>query len=262
MKFNIISVMPNLIEDGLKHGVIGSAFKKDVCALNLVNPRDFTQDVHQSVDDRPFGGGDGMLMMAEPLDQALQSCGSTGKTFYLSPQGEKFDDKMARSLSQEEELTFVCGRYGGVDQRFLNKNNIKEVSIGDYVLSGGELGALVMVDAIVRHLPGVLGHSASANEDSFAHDLLEAPYFTRPQSWQGREVPALLLSGDHKKIFEFKKQMSLVTTLMKRPDLLEGKSYDWQSCYHYFENFEPSELTFLPWSRKSILELIKERVNE
>lgn len=261
MKFHFISVMPGLIEEGLKFGVIGSAFKKGICNYQITNPRDFTKDLHQTVDDRPFGGGDGMLMMAEPLDQALQSLETSGPVYYLSPQGKVFDDSMARELAGENELTFICGRYGGVDQRFLNKNQIKEVSIGDFVLSGGELASLVMVDAIVRHKPGVLGHSASANEDSFAKGLLELPYFTRPQEWQDKRIPAILLSGDHKKINAFKEHMSLVTTLLKRPDLLQEGDWDFKGTLEYLQEMSDEDCEAMGWGKKAAIEKLEEKLN-
>jgi tRNA (guanine37-N1)-methyltransferase len=257
MKFNIISVMSDLISQGIGHGVIGSAFKKGIAELNLINPRQFTEDVHQSVDDRPFGGGDGMLMLAEPLERSLCSIEEKDNVYYLSPQGELFDDKMAREWSQEKQITLICGRYGGVDQRFLNKNKIKEISIGDYILSGGELAALVIIDATLRHCSGVLGHVSSADQDSFSDGLLESPYFTRPQNWQGLEVPNILLSGDHKKITDYRKQMSLIITLIKRPELLHDKKINWQECYTFLKNQDSKELYFLDLSKENILKLIE-----
>ena len=234
MNFHFITLMPELIQQGLDFGVVGSAFKKQICSAEFINPRTFATDNHQTVDDRPFGGGDGMLMMAEPLQKSIDSLSEPGEIYYLSPQGEVFNDSLCKELSSQKKLTFICGRYGGVDQRFLTKNKIKEISIGDYVLSGGELAALVITDAVVRQIPGVLGHGASAYEDSFKDNLLEAPYFTRPQSWQEMEVPATLLSGDHKKIADYKMNLSILTTLQKRPDLLRGRQVDWFSIVSFF----------------------------
>ncbi len=219
MRWHIITLMEDMIHQGLSHGVVGKAFTKNLASYEVINPREFTSDVHQSVDDRPFGGGDGMLMMAEPLQQSLDSIETRGACYYLSPQGKPWDDKMALEMSEQKEVTLLCGRYGGVDQRFLEKNNIKEISIGDYVLSGGELAALVVIDTVMRKIPGVLGHVSSALKDSFSDLLLEAPYFTRPQEWEGMAVPSVLLSGDHKKIAEFRDRCAQVVTLLKRPDL-------------------------------------------
>ncbi len=244
MKFHIITVMPDLIEAGLQKGVVASAFKKGLCQLNLINPRSFTSDVHQTVDDRPFGGGDGMLMIAQPLQAALDETGQKNNIFYLSPQGQKLTDGLVKSLAQETEITLICGRYGGVDQRFLTANSIKEISIGDYVLSGGELAALVIIDALARQIPGVLGHASSAMEDSFTNQRLEAPYYTRPQNWQGLDAPPILLSGDHKKIKEYQLHVSLITTLFKRPDLLEGeKNLDFKKTIDFIKKASQEDLS-------------------
>ena len=260
MKVNVVSLMPEMVEQGLQFGVVGAAFKKEICKLNTLNPRQFTEDVHQTVDDRPFGGGDGMLMLAEPLQKALESLSPQGPVFFLSPQGKKFDDAMAKKLAQESEVTFICGRYGGIDHMFLQKNKIQEVSIGDYILSGGELAALVMIDSITRQIPGVLGHVASATEDTFHNNLLEVPYFTRPQLWQGVGVPPLLLSGDHKKMTEFKRHVALVTTLLKRPDLLAGKQWPWVEAAKYFAEVEQKNLTPMGLEKTEVLKAIKERI--
>lgn len=261
MNFNVISVMPDLISQTLEFGVVGSAFKKDLCSLRLVNPRDFTQDTHQSVDDRPFGGGDGMLMMAEPLQQALESLDERGPVVFLSPQGQPFDDVKARQWSREPNLTLICGRYGGVDQRFLSHNNIQEISIGDYVLSGGELAASVIIDAVVRHRPSVLGHGASAADDSFKDQLLECPHFTRPREWQGRAVPSVLLSGDHKKINEFQHYIGIAVTLLKRPDLVEQRSdLAWDQCLNYFQGMDVDDFNLLEIDKQGLLDKVKEKL--
>ena len=260
MNFHVISLMPELVQQSLDFGVVGAAFKKNLCHLNLYNPRAFTRDFHQTVDDRPFGGGDGLLMMAEPLQLCLESVVERGEVIYLSPQGTLFKDSMARSLSQEDQITLICGRYGGVDRRFIMKNKIKEVSIGDYVLSGGDLAAAVLIDAIVRHIPGTLGHSCSAMEDSFRDGFLESPCFTRPQKWRGESVPGILLSGDHKRIGEYREMTALVTSLLKRPELLEGRNIPWSQVYTYFQNCEDQDLVFCNETREEVLIKIKEKM--
>jgi tRNA (guanine37-N1)-methyltransferase len=262
MKFQVITLMPDLLQTTLGFGVVGRAFEKGLCQLNLVNPRQFSENKHQTVDDRPFGGGDGMLMMADPLQKALDSFSSLGRPIYLSPQGPLLDDQRARQLAQESCVTLICGRYGGVDQRFLQHNNIEEISIGNYILSGGELAAAVLIDSVSRHIPGVLGHVDSANADSFATGLLETPHFTRPRQWQGLDVPPILLSGDHEKVEEYQKIMGLVMTLLKRPDLLKDKRVDWIQCSQYLTQSNPLDLQFLPVSLNELLDLIKEKANE
>ncbi len=242
MNFHIITVMPDLIEAGLQKGVVASAFKKGLCHLNLINPRQFTTDVHQTVDDRPFGGGDGMLMLADPLQKALDQTGQKKNIFFLSPQGRKLNDSQVKNFALQTDLTLICGRYGGVDQRFLTAHKIQEISIGDYVLSGGELAALVIIDSVARHIPGVLGHSSSASEDSFSHQRLEAPYYTRPQKWQELDAPPVLLSGDHKKIKDYQEQISLLTTLFKRPDLLSEETVDWKKTFSFLNSVQSEDL--------------------
>ena len=217
MNFHVISLMPDLVQQALDFGVVGGAFKRKLCQLNLYNPRDFSQDTHQTVDDRPFGGGDGMLMMPEPLQLCLENVGTTEELIYLSPQGSLFKDSMARSLSLKKEITLICGRYGGIDRRFIMENGIREISIGDYILSGGELAAAVVIDSIVRHIPGVLGHICSSEEDSFKDGFLESPGFTRPRNWRGKPVPEILLSGDHGKIEEYRKMTALGDNPVKTP---------------------------------------------
>ncbi len=259
MNFHVISLMPELVQQSLAFGVVGAAFKKKLCHLHLHNPRDFTGDSHRTVDDRPFGGGDGLLMMAEPLHLCLNSIDERGKVIYLSPRGTLFRDSMAKSLSRENQITLICGRYGGVDRRFIMKNRIDEVSIGDYILSGGELAASVLIDAIVRHVPGTLGHSCSATEDSFKDGLLEAPGFTRPRKWRNAWVPGILLSGDHKKIEEYRQMTALVTSLLKRPELLTGRKVSWSQVYAYFQNCEDQDLGFCDETREEILARISHK---
>jgi tRNA (guanine37-N1)-methyltransferase len=258
MKFNVLTLMPDMVRGALDYGVVGSAFEKGLCFLETVNPRQFTTDIHQSVDDRPFGGGDGMLMMAEPLQKALDSVHPQGPIFYLSPQGYPFDDKLASEMSELKEMTLICGRYGGVDNRFLVRNQIQEISLGDFVMSGGEPAAIAIIDSIVRKRPGVLGHAASASEDSFAKGLLELPYFTRPQEWEQMSVPPILLSGDHKKIHEYKVYMSLVTTLMKRPDLIRSIRTDWMEALSFLTAMDKKNWQGTGFDREEVLLRVKD----
>ena len=222
MRFNIVTLFPTMIEHALKEGVVGQAVTDGRVQVTTVNPRDFTTDVHHSVDDRPFGGGDGMVMMLDPLIQSLESLGvEKGKVVYLSPQGRKWDDQTARQWAEENQnVTLVCGRYAGVDQRFINAHVDEEISIGDYVLSGGELAALVMIDTVSRFADGVLGNPKSASRDSFAQGLLEAPMYTRPREHALGVVPATLLSGHHARIETYREALALAVTALKRPDLL------------------------------------------
>lgn len=213
-----------MIEATLKEGVVGRAFAKGLLKLQTIQLRDYAkQDVHKSVDDRPYGGGDGMVMMPEPLTKALlhaRSQNSLIKVIYLSPQGRLLTQKVAEELAQYEHLVILSGRYGGVDQRVLAEYIDEEISIGDYVLSGGELAASVVIDVVARLKPGVLGHGDSAEQDSFSGDgLLEAPLFTRPRQFEGLDVPEILLSGDHQKIQRWRYLMSVYNTSTKRPDL-------------------------------------------
>lgn len=262
MKWNIITLMDDMIHQGLSHGVVGKAFEKDLGSYQVINPREFTTDVHQTVDDRPFGGGDGMLMMADPLQKTLDSLDSGAPCYYLSPQGKTWTDSMALEMSEESEVTLLCGRYGGVDQRFLEKNKIKEISIGDYVLSGGELAALVLIDSVMRKKPGVLGHVSSASEDSFSGHLLEAPYFTRPQEWGGLEVPRVLLSGDHKKIREFRSRCAQVVTLLKRPDLYKKWFFEQELSPQKQNEGLTAFLKSLSAEEKQVLGFDEDRVTE
>lgn len=262
MKINVITLMPEMVESGLSYGVVGAAFKKGLCLLETINPRLFTDDNHQSVDDRPFGGGDGMLMMAEPLQRTLNALNPPGPVYFLSPQGQTFDDALATELAKVSEVTFISGRYGGIDQRFLQHNHIQELSLGDFVLSGGEPAVIAIVDSVVRKLPGVLGHVASAQEDSFAKQgLLEMPHFTRPQNWQGLSVPPILLSGNHQKIEEYKTSMSLVTTLVKRPDLLNKIKVSWSDLYQYLEQMADEDWQPLGFDKNEVKLRVKERLS-
>ncbi|NUN06661.1 MAG: tRNA (guanosine(37)-N1)-methyltransferase TrmD [Bdellovibrio sp.] len=220
LRIDVITLFPEMIEGAVTHGVLGQALKKDHLAISAHTPREFANDRHRTVDDRPFGGGDGMIMLAETLEKTLHKVQhKNSKIIYMSPQGKTLTDDLARTFSNEEHLVLICGRYGGIDQRIINSYVDEEVSIGDYVLSGGELGALVLIDAVARFIPGVLGHDESAHKDSFSAGLLEHPNFTRPRVYLEQEVPDVLLSGNHKVIEEWKSKVSALVTLQKRPDL-------------------------------------------
>lgn len=224
MKFSVISLFPELVQSSLQFGVIGQALKKEIFQVSFVNPRDFTNDVHRTVDDRPFGGGDGMVMLAEPILKAFESLGQKDyHSVYLTPQGAPLKQSKVKELSQKKHLVLLCGRYGGIDQRALNTCVDEEISIGDFVASGGELPAALLIDAVTRYLPGVLGHQSSVEDDSFKDNLLEGPSFTRPQNLEGKKVPEIYLSGHHEKIHKFKDQLSLYITSKLRPDLLSEK---------------------------------------
>ncbi len=220
-RFSVISLFPEIVQFNLEKGVTGQALKKNVFALELINPRLFTNDVHKTVDDRPFGGGDGMVMLAEPLEKAIKSVQKpNSKVVFLSPQGRNLTADLSRELSHEEHLILVSGRYSGIDQRLINKYVDLEISVGDYVVSGGELPVCLLIDSVARFIPGVLGHAMSAAEDSFSDGMLEAPQFTRPARFLDQEVPEVLSSGNHAKIKEWKEKMSLVVTWKKKPELL------------------------------------------
>lgn len=231
MKFSIVTLFPEMFKAITEHGVTSRAVKNGLIELELVNPRDFTHDVHRTVDDRPYGGGPGMLMLAAPLlaaiGQAKQNLADKGitqaKVVYVSPQGRRFDQHAARSFIKQSGMIFLCGRYEGIDERVIELAVDEEWSIGDYVLSGGELPVMVMIDAMARLLPGVLGHRESATEDSFYEGLLDCPHYTRPENYQGRVVPPVLLSGNHAAIRRWRLKQSLGRTWQRRPDLLEGK---------------------------------------
>lgn len=224
MRFALVSLFPEMFDAVAAHGVTGRAIDQGLVSLEHCNPRDYTRDRHRTVDDRPYGGGPGMLMMIDPLEQAIgaarESVGQQAKVVYLSPQGRRFDHTKAVSLAAEPALILVAGRYEGVDERLIEAEVDEELSIGDYVLSGGELAAMVVIDAVTRQLPGVLGHELSAQEDSYADGLLDCPHYTRPEEYRGRKVPEVLLSGNHAMIRRWRLQQALGRTEQRRPDLL------------------------------------------
>lgn len=236
MNIFLISLFPEMIEQASRYGVLGRAIKQQQLTLQCFNPRDYTSDKHRTVDDRPYGGGPGMLMKVEPLALAIQAAkeaaGATAgrrvRVVYLSPQGKllKQADFVASAKDSDTDLILIAGRYEGIDERLIDTLIDEEWSIGDYVLSGGEFAALVVVDAITRLLPGVLGDDESALQDSFMQGLLDNPHYTRPESIDGRRVPDVLLSGDHKAIQRWRLKQALGKTWLKRPELLADMQQD------------------------------------
>lgn len=226
MWFGVVSLFPEMFSAISDQGVTGRAIKNGLIDLHQWNPRDFAYDKHSTVDDRPYGGGPGMLMMVQPLTDAIQAAkkaaGEGAKVIYLSPQGRKLDQQGVRELSQNQKLILVTGRYEGIDERVIESEIDEEWSIGDFVLSGGELPAMVLIDAIARFVPGVLGHEQSAEQDSFTDGLLDCPHYTRPEILDGNQVPEVLLSGNHEKIRQWRMQQSLIRTAQRRPDLLQN----------------------------------------
>ena len=229
MWLGVISLFPEMFRAISENGVTGRAIKNNLLSIECWNPRDFTLDKHRTVDDRPYGGGPGMLMMVQPLRDAINAAkqsareaGHEAKVIYLSPQGRRLDHQGAQSLSSSQALILVAGRYEGIDERIIESLIDEEWSVGDYVLSGGELPAMILIDAVVRFVPGVLGHSQSAEQDSFADGLLDCPHYTRPEVLDGKQVPSVLLSGDHEKIRQWRLTQSLLRTKQRRPDLLQN----------------------------------------
>lgn len=230
MQASVVTLFPEMFSALTDHGVTGRACREGLADIRYWNPRDFTADRHRTVDDKPFGGGAGMLMKTEPLRNAIsaarESMPGSSKVICLSPQGRKLDHAGVAELVSRQSLILVCGRYQGIDARLLENDIDEEWSVGDYVLSGGELAAMVMLDAIIRQLPGALGHEDSAEQDTFAAGLLHCPQYTRPQEVDGKQVPAVLLSGDHEQIRRWRLKQSLGITWLKRPDLLEKTRLD------------------------------------
>ncbi|MBB3045858.1 tRNA (guanine37-N1)-methyltransferase [Litorivivens lipolytica] len=224
MKIGFITLFPEMLAAVTDYGVTGRAIKNGLLSLQSWNPRDFTHDRHQTVDDRPYGGGPGMVMKTEPLSDALAAARQAlpkARVAYLSPQGRPLDQAALSELATREEWILLAGRYEGVDERLLQAEVDEEWSIGDYVLSGGELAGMVMIDGVARLLPGVLGHAQSAVEDSFVDGLLDCPHYTRPEDYRGEQVPEVLLSGDHERIRRWRLKQSLARTWERRPDLLD-----------------------------------------
>lgn len=226
LQIDVISLFPEFTASIAEQGVVGRAIQQGKAKLNVINPRQFSTLSHQRVDDRPYGGGPGMVMQFEPLQAAItQARGKSNdaKVIYLSPQGGSLRQESVRRLAKESHLILICGRYEGIDERLIEAEVDEEWSIGDYVISGGELAAMVMIDAMVRTLPGAIGGEQSAEQDSFEDGLLDCPHYTRPESVAGRDVPPELLSGDHKKIARWRLQQALVRTYLRRPELLDGR---------------------------------------
>ncbi|MAQ98996.1 MAG: tRNA (guanosine(37)-N1)-methyltransferase TrmD [Oceanospirillaceae bacterium] len=226
MWFGVVTLFPEMLQALTHQGVSGRAVKQGKVTVESWNPRDFAYDNYQTVDDRPYGGGPGMLMKIQPLRDAIQAAktaaGGEAKVIYLSPQGRKLDQQGVLELAQQDRLILVAGRYEGIDERLIETEVDEEWSIGDFVLSGGELPAMTLMDAVIRLVPGVLGHEQSAQQDSFMDGLLDCPHYTRPEDYEGRSVPEVLLSGNHEKIRQWRLKQALGRTWERRPDLLAG----------------------------------------
>ncbi|MBQ6815339.1 MAG: tRNA (guanosine(37)-N1)-methyltransferase TrmD [Lachnospiraceae bacterium] len=231
MNFYIMTLFPDMIMNGLNTSIIGKAMEKNLLSINAIDIRDFTTDKHRHVDDYPYGGGAGMVMQAQPVYDCYKHVETLinensentkkARVLFMTPTGRTFNQDMAKELSTEDNLVFLCGHYEGIDKRVLDKIVTDEVSIGDFVLTGGELPAMVMIDAISRHIPGVLNNDVSAETETFTDNLLEYPQYTRPEVWEGEKVPDVLLSGHHANIEKWRREQSLLLTRELRPDLFE-----------------------------------------
>ncbi len=228
MRFDVVTLFPEMFSAITEHGVSSRAVRQGLIEVNTWNPRDFTHDRHRTVDDRPYGGGPGMLMKIQPLRDAIQAAreaaGSDTTVIYLSPQGRRLDQAGVQELATRKKLVLVAGRYEGIDERLVATEIDEEWSLGDFVLTGGELPAMTLIDAVSRFVPGTLGHQDSAQEDSFAEGLLDCPHYTRPEVFEDRPVPEVLLSGNHERIRQWRLKQSLGRTWLRRPDLLEGRT--------------------------------------
>lgn len=271
MNWGVVSIFPELMDQALNFGVIGQARARGLWQLQLINPRHFTSDVHQSVDDRPFGGGDGMLMLAEPLARAVEAFGPA-HVVHLSPKGQPLSDLRARELATKPRILLVASRYAGVDQRWIDQFVDEEISLGDFVISGGELAAACVIDSVLRHHPGVLGNEVSAHAESFAgrYQLLEAPQFTRPREWRGHSVPSILAGGDHAKIEDYQFLASLELSLSVRPDLvaraLLASGHDLREELRRVEKLRAKDPEFSKWNwselRSALLNLTNKASSE
>jgi len=228
MRFDVVTLFPDMVSAAASYGVTGRAIERNIVSLSVWNPRDYTQDRHRTVDDRPYGGGPGMVMKYQPLHDAVLSAKQAGhgkaKVVYLSPQGRLITQAMLAEACDISQLILVAGRYEGVDERFVDLDCDEEWSIGDYVISGGELAALIVIDAVTRLLPGVLGDEASAQQDSHADGLLDCPHFTRPEQLDDHAVPEVLLGGNHAEIDRWRMKQMVGRTWQRRPDLLQKKN--------------------------------------
>ncbi len=223
MNFHVLTIFPQIVTGAASGSILGKALEKGVISLNAIDIRDYATNKHNTVDDYPYGGGPGMVMKLEPIYGAIQSLSlpEGSPLLLLTPQGERFDHAMARDLASHSALALLCGRYEGIDDRVRDLIPVREVSLGDFILTGGEFAALAIIDAVARFVPGVLGDEESATEESFATGLLEYPQYTRPPEFMGQRVPDILLSGDHGRVARWRREQSLLRTLQKRPDLLE-----------------------------------------
>lgn len=230
MKFDVLTLFPEMFESVLGGSIIGRAINSKIIDVKLTNIRDYSQDKHRRVDDYPYGGGSGMVMQPQPIYDAYmdvtENIQSKPKVIYFTPSGKLFNQEMAKELSQEKHLIFICGHYEGVDQRLIDEIVTDEISIGDYVLTGGEIPAMILIDCIGRLIPGVLGNDESAQFESFSDGLLEYPQYTRPPQWLDRTVPDVLLSGHHANIMKYNRKLSLIKTLQNRPELIEKVELD------------------------------------
>jgi tRNA (guanine37-N1)-methyltransferase len=226
MNYHILTLFPEMVENGLNTSIIGRAVNKGILSVEAINIRDYTKEKHGHVDDAPYGGGAGMVMQAEPIcdayDALCERIGKRPRVLYMTPQGKVFNQSIAEELAKEEDLVFLCGHYEGIDERALELIVTDQLSVGDYVLTGGELPAMIMIDCISRLIPGVLNKAVSAEIESFHDNLLEYPQYTRPEEYKGMKVPDVLLSGHHANIEKWRREQSIQRTLERRPDLLEA----------------------------------------
>jgi tRNA (guanine37-N1)-methyltransferase len=221
LNVKILTIFPEIFPGFLGYSLTGKALEEHKWQLQAVNIRDYALDKHRSVDDTPYGGGAGMIMRPDVLGRAIEDNHTKGRIIYMSPKGTPLTQKKVRELAQEEEITLICGRFEGIDERIIEAYNVEEISIGDYILTGGEQAAAILLDAVVRLLPGVLGNEESLTDESFEKPLLEYPQYTRPIDWNGRMVPEVLLSGHHQKIEDWRKEQAECVTRAKRPDLFK-----------------------------------------
>jgi len=229
VRIDVITLFPEMVEQVVKYGVVGRAEDQNLISLECWNPRNYTLDKHRTVDDRPYGGGPGMLMKVQPLEETIQAVrekNPQAQLVYLSPQGKLVDQDMLAKQIKAGSVIFLCGRYEGIDERLVQQEVDQEWSIGDYIISGGELAAMVCIDAMTRLIPGALGHEQSAQQDSFSDGLLDYPHYTRPDEYKGMKVPEVLMNGNHRHIEDWRERQSLGRTWQRRPDLLELKVLD------------------------------------
>jgi len=229
VRIDVITLFPEMVEQVVKYGVVGRAADQSLISLECWNPRSYTLDKHRTVDDRPYGGGPGMLMKVQPLEETIQAVrekNPLAQLVYLSPQGKPVDQDMLSKQVNAGSVIFLCGRYEGIDERLVQQEVDQEWSIGDYIISGGELAAMVCIDAMTRLIPGALGHEQSAQQDSFSDGLLDYPHYTRPEEYKGVKVPEVLMNGNHRHIEDWRERQSLGRTWQRRPDLLELKVLD------------------------------------